>query len=158
MSHHLLPDRLSQTDHWLENMFRRVAAGILGALNISIGLTMLIAGHRWFMTTPGVVATGPYNPHFVADVGAAFLAAGLALLVRSWRFRFWPAAAAGSTFLVFHGLIHVRDFFLHPHDLGSTLSVVVSSFLAMWAALPSKGDTDAQRHRPQSDQAHGRPL
>jgi hypothetical protein len=139
-------------------MFKRVAVAVLGAWNIFIGLTMLIAGERWFMTTPSVAATGPYNPHFVADVGAAFLAAGLALLARSWRTRFWPAAVAGSTFLVLHGLIHVRDFVLHPHDLRSTLSVVVPSFLAMWAALPSKGDTDAQCPRPQSDQAHGRAL
>ncbi len=129
-------------------MLRRFAAGILGALNIFIGLTMLIAGERWFMTTPGVVTTGPFNPHFVADVGAAFLASGLALLARGWRPFCWPAAVAGSTFLVFHGLIHVRDFVLHAHDLGSTLSVVVPSFLAMWAALPSKGDTDAQCPRP----------
>jgi hypothetical protein len=129
-------------------MFKRVAAGMLGALNILVGLTMLIAGERWFVTTPSVAATGPYNSHFVADVGAAFLAAGLALLARSWRTRFWPAAVAGSTFLIFHGLIHVRDFFLHPHDLMSMLSVVVPSILAMWAALPSKRDTDAELHRP----------
>jgi hypothetical protein len=139
-------------------MFKKVAAGFLGALNILIGLTMLIAGERWFMTTSGVAATGPYNAHFVADVGTAFLAAGLALFARSCRTRFWPAAVAGSTFLVCHGLIHVRDFILHPHDLRLTLSVVVPSFLAMWAALPSKGDTDAQCSRPKSDQAHGRSL
>jgi hypothetical protein len=128
-------------------MLKRVAAGILGALHMLIGLTMLIAGERWFITTASVAATGPYNSHFVADVGAAFLAAGLALLARSWRSRFWPAAVAGSTFLVLHGLIHVWDFFLHPHELMSTLSVVVPSIIAMWAALPSKGDIDAQHPR-----------
>lgn len=120
-------------------MLRRVAAAILGALIIFLGLTMLIAGERWFMTTPDVAATGPYNPHFVADVGAAFLASGLSLLSRGWRPCYWPAAVAGSIFLVLHGLIHIRDFVLHPHDLVATLSVVAPSFLAMWAALPAKG-------------------
>jgi hypothetical protein len=139
-------------------MIKRIVAGFLGALNIGIGLTLLVAGERWFMNTASLAATGRYNPHFVADVGAAFLAAGLALFARSWRTRFWPAAMAGSTFLVFHGLIHVRDFFLHPHDLRSTLSVVVPSFLALWSAIPSKGDTDAECARPQIDQANGKAL
>jgi hypothetical protein len=139
-------------------MIKKIVAGFLGALNICIGSTLLVAGERWFMNTPSVAATGPYNPHFVADVGAAFPAAGLALLARSWRTRLWPAAMAGSTFLVFHGSIHVRDFFRHPHDLGSTLSVVVPSFLALWSAIPSKGDTSAECARPQFDEANGKAL
>jgi hypothetical protein len=126
-------------------MLKRIMAGLLGALNVGVGLTMMSAGQHWFMTTPSVAATGPYNPHFVADVGAAFLAAGLALFARTWRTHFWPAAIAGCLFLVLHASIHIRDFTLHPHDLGPTLSVVVPSFLALWSAIPSERETHAQR-------------
>ena len=40
-------------------------------------LAMLIDGQRWYSSVPGVVFTGPYNGHFVQDIGAAFFAAGL---------------------------------------------------------------------------------
>jgi hypothetical protein len=43
---------------------------------------MLFDGATWYASVPGVVETGPYNPHFVQDIGAAFLVAGLALAAR----------------------------------------------------------------------------
>src|SRR5215218_3822440 len=58
---------------------RRSIAEILAVINALNGLTMLFAGPFWWATVPGVADTGPFNPHFVQDVGAAFLAAGLAL-------------------------------------------------------------------------------
>ena len=124
-------------------MIKRISAGLLGGLHLLSGLYMLIAGERWYMTTTGVAATGPYNAHFVADVGVAFIAAGLALLARSWRPRYWPAAVAGSAFLVFHALIHVVEFAHHPNDLKSTLYIAILAALALWAALPTRGESRA---------------
>ena len=46
---------------------------------------MLAAGPLWYETVPGVPDTGPFNPHFVQDIGVAFLVAGLALAARAWR-------------------------------------------------------------------------
>ena len=60
---------------------RRVLATILAVLNVTNGLAMLFAGPLWFESVPGAAETGPFNPHFVQDVGAAFLVAGLALIV-----------------------------------------------------------------------------
>jgi hypothetical protein len=124
-------------------MIRRIAAGLLGGLHALIGLYMLMAGQRWYLNTTGVAATGPYNAHFVADVGAAFIAAGLALLARSWRVRYWPAAVAGSAFLVFHALIHLAEFAHHPDDLRSVVFIEVLAGLALWASLPTRGDRSA---------------
>ena len=42
------------------------------------GLSMLLFPETWFNTIPGVTATGPFNAHFVRDVGAAYLVCGLA--------------------------------------------------------------------------------
>ena len=60
---------------------------------------------------PGVTATGPYNPHFVRDIGAAYLvtAAGpgvVRLASRAKAGRRWSRAAA---FLTLHAAIHVFD-------------------------------------------------
>ena len=52
----------------------RWALPVLLAAN---GLFMLLAPHAWYPAVPGVTETGPYNPHFVRDIGAAYLA-GLA--------------------------------------------------------------------------------
>ena len=54
--------------------------------------------------------TGPFNPHFVRDIGCAFLAVGVALgwaaVVPRWRAALVPVAAV---FLVGHGLLHAVD-------------------------------------------------
>ena len=83
-------------------MWRRWLAGVLGAFNALNGVVMLADGRHWYDTVPGVVFTGPYNPHFVRDIGAAFLAAGLGLIARAWRVRYWPAAVVGAGFLALH--------------------------------------------------------
>src|SRR5262245_56268474 len=88
---------------------RRVLAAISALLGAANGLWMLFAGAAWYATVPGVTRTGPYNPHFVQDIGAAFLVAGLALGTRAWRPHLWPAAVAGAAFLSVHALIHVSD-------------------------------------------------
>lgn len=80
-------------------MLKRVLAGALGALSAANGAIMLSAGPHWYETTPGVADTGPFNPHFVADVGAAYAVAGSALLARAVRPQYWPAAVAGAAFL-----------------------------------------------------------
>lgn len=121
-------------------MLRRILAAALGGLSVVTGFTMLIDGERWFNSV--AASTGPFNSHFVADVGVAFIAAGLGLFARSWRARFWPAAVTGSAFLVFHALIHIVEFSLHPHDLPTMLGIVISAALAMWAALPNQGARD----------------
>jgi len=90
---------------------RRSIAAVLAAINLLNGLVMLFAGPFWWNGVPGVTETGPYNPHFVQDVGAAFLAAGLALGARAWRTQYWPAAVAGAAFLVVHALLALNPIF-----------------------------------------------
>ena len=123
-------------------VMQRWLSGGLGAMAAGNGVMMLVDGQHWYATIPGVSETGPFNPHFVADIGAAFLIAGLALAARAWRPQYWPAAFAGAGFLCAHGLIHVLDILGgHSHHAGfETLSVVLPSVLALWASLPAKGE------------------
>jgi peptidoglycan/LPS O-acetylase OafA/YrhL len=103
---------------------------------------MLFAGPAWYAAVPGASETGPYNPHFVQDVGAAFLVAGLALAARAWRPVYWPAAVAGSGFLVAHALIHLVMIVTgHDHHVTADLAaVVVPAALALYSAFPDQGE------------------
>ena len=131
-------------------MWRRWLAGLLGAFNALNGVVMLADGRRWYESVPGVVFTGPYNAHFVQDIGAAFLAAGLGLLARAWRVQYWPAAIVGAGFLVLHAAIHVIMLVgmmlglcsdeAWPTDIAL---VIAPAALALFVSLPGKGEINA---------------
>ena len=121
---------------------QRRLAGVLGAFHAANGLAMLCAGSTWWTRVPGAAETGPFNPHLVQDVGAAFLAAGLALGLRAWRPNYWPAALAGSLFLVGHATIHLIMLASgHDHHPGADLAgVILPAALAVYSAFPAKGE------------------
>jgi hypothetical protein len=127
----------------------RWIAAILGLFNAANGLAMLFANSTWWASVPGVSDTGPFNPHFVQDVGAAFLAAGVAQGLRAWRPVYWPAALAGSLFLAAHAVIHlVMIASGHDHHAAADLaSVILPAALAVYSAFPTKGEQHAQVHR-----------
>jgi hypothetical protein len=118
---------------------RRSLAALLALLNIANGLWMLFAGPTWYATVPGATHTGPFNPHFVQDIGAAFLVAGLGLAARAWRPALWPAGVTGAAFLAAHGLIHLADIFAgHAESPARDIAVVViPAMAALYASLPS---------------------
>ena len=124
---------------------RRAIAAVLAIPTLVNGLAMLAAGSLWNDTVPGVTDTGPFNPHFVQDIGLAFLMASLALAVRAWRPRYWPAAVAGAGFLAAHALLHVALIAGgHSHHVASDLlAIVVPSALALYSAFPSQGEYHA---------------
>jgi peptidoglycan/LPS O-acetylase OafA/YrhL len=124
---------------------RRSIAAVLAVLTVLNGLMMLLAGAAWYESVPGVSETGPYNPHFIQDIGAAFLAAGLALAARVWRPRYWPAAVAGAGFLAFHALLHlVMIASGHDHYAAFDLiAIVLPAGLALYSAFPDPGERDA---------------
>jgi len=110
------------------------------------GLVMLFAGLWWYGVVPGVPLTGPYNPHFVRDIGAAYLVCGgahawLALKGRAA----WPALVAAAAFLILHAAIHVfdavcgtRPFADLARDFGGVfVPAFIALGLAVWQAPPS---------------------
>ena len=124
---------------------QRSLAAILAIPTLFNGLVMLVAGPFWYASVPGVTDTGPFNPHFVQDIGLAFLAAGLALAARAWRPRYWPAAVAGTGFLAAHALLHlVMIVGGHSHHAGFDLLVIVlPATLALYSAFPAQGEKHA---------------
>lgn len=130
-------------------MSRTLSAALAAALGLN-GLVMLFAGIWWYGAVPGVVATGPYNPHFVRDIGAAYLVVGLSLAAFAWRPRAaWPALAAAAGFLTLHAAIHVFDAACGTHPLadmvrdfgGVYLPALITLGLALRAARPCLKET-----------------
>ncbi|MGO4717296.1 hypothetical protein [Bradyrhizobium sp. 2TAF24] len=119
---------------------RRLILGLVGGSNALNGLTMLTAGQRWYALVPGVTETGPYNGHFIQDIGIAFLIAGLALAATTWRPALWPAGVAGAGFLAGHALLHLAGLAAgHAHHAAFDLAaIVVPAALAVIAAIPAK--------------------
>ena len=118
---------------------QRATAAILAIPTVLNGLVMLVAGPFWYANLPGATATGPFNPHFVQDIGVAFLVAGLALAARAWRPRYWPAAVTGAAFLAAHALIHLVAIIDGPsHQAGFDLfAIVLPAALALYSAFPA---------------------
>ena len=84
---------------------------VLGVGMIANALWMLAGPMHWYTELPaGVPDTGPFNPHFVRDIGCAFLTVGIALIwaARSEAIRF-PLAAVSLVFLAAHALLHIYD-------------------------------------------------
>jgi len=51
-------------------------AALLGVALIANGVFMLVALADWYVAVPGVTATGPFNQHFLRDIGLIFLLLG----------------------------------------------------------------------------------
>jgi len=92
-------------------MLKSVCLGlavVLGFAALANGLFMLASPRGWYFTVPGVTMSGPFNQHFVRDIGLIFLLVSAGFLVGAWR----PASratlwAAATTWLVGHALFHV---------------------------------------------------
>ena len=68
----------------MNSLIRWVLPVLLG-LN---GAMMLVAPGPWYEAVPGVTGTGPFNSHFIRDIGAAYLACAAGL---GW----WAARRTG---------------------------------------------------------------
>jgi hypothetical protein len=83
-------------------------AALLGAAAIANGLTMLVSPHGWYLGVPGVPMSGPFNQHFVRDIGVVFVLVGLAFVggmaAPLHRALLWSAATA---WLVCHASLHL---------------------------------------------------
>lgn len=87
----------------------RIVLFILAAWHGINGIFMLLGPRRWYASIPGVMDTGAFNPHFVTDIGIAFLACALALLVAAQAGGMHRVALllAPALFLGGHALLHL---------------------------------------------------
>jgi hypothetical protein len=126
-------------------MLHRLCIGtaiLMGSAALANGIFMLASPAHWYFAIPGVTTTGPYNQHFIRDIGLVFLFVGAALLIGTERRQHRVALWAAATFwLGAHAFFHywevavgicapsalLRDF---P---AVTLPAFIGAGLTLWA-------------------------
>lgn len=105
---------------------------------LAAGAYMLIDPAVWYARTPGVIATGPFNSHFVRDIALAFIVSGGAIaLGTAGAVR--QTALAGAAWPCLHALFHLLIWFARglPVDLVAAVNLAgiqLPAWLALWAA------------------------
>lgn len=143
----------------LSRQHYRLLLAIILAAN---GLFALAFPQAWYARIPGVTDTGPLNTHFVRDIGAAYVIAGLGF---AWLWRnacAWPAALAGSAFLAVHALVHAGEMLVGSIDAHHLLrdlpGVFLLPVLAAWLAWPRQPPTKENQHAEMARAASARRL
>ncbi|MGH6615395.1 hypothetical protein [Sphingomonas sp.] len=126
-------------------MLKRICLGtavVLGLGALANGLFMLVSPVNWYFAVPGVTTTGPFNQHFLRDIGLIFLFIGSAFLVGTarptYRVALWSAA---SLWLCGHALFHIWEVAVgicEPSALvrdfaAVTLPALIGAALSLWA-------------------------
>ena len=89
----------------------RIVFLVGGLGNAGNALWMLADPYGWYIGLPaGVPDFGPYNEHFVRDIGCTFMSLGLLLLsAAAIPSMGLPALVATTLFSGMHALVHVYD-------------------------------------------------
>ena len=84
---------------------------LFSLLNVFNGAWMLLFPQSWYTDLPADVPhTGPFNAHFVRDLGVAFLVAGVAFAWSARNIdRSYPVHIGLTIFFTGHALIHLLD-------------------------------------------------
>jgi hypothetical protein len=119
-------------------------AAVLSALLIANGLFMVINPESWYYAVPGVVERGPFNQHFIRDIGFLYTIMGACFIVgtrmETARLPLWLLP---SLWLTSHALFHVWEVIVGicgPASLledfaGVTLPAIIGLALS-WSAKP----------------------
>ena len=132
-----------------------VIAFFLGVAMAGNGAYMSYAPDTWYRQVPGVTASGPFNPHFIVDIGLIYLLVGAAYLIgiawRRQRIGLWLFATA---WLAGHALFHLLEAIdsdvtaaaMRRDFIGVTLPALLGMALVINTALsniPGARDTPA---------------
>ena len=103
------------------------------------GLYIAILPFVFYENAPGVVDTGPYNMHFVRDVGFAFTVSALALAYGLHK-QLKPLVLFGTAWLAVHGLFHLVLWAVHSDHMSQAaitdlILVVLPAALLTYLAL-----------------------
>ena len=125
-----------------------IVATLLALFLVGNGGYMLANPGDWYLAVDGVADTGPFNPHFVRDIGFIYLLTGIALVAGIYlpdqRPGLWTTAAAWhlahAGFHVWEVVVGIcgpealaRDFL--GVSLPSLLMLAIA--LAAWRARPA---------------------
>ena len=105
-------------------MFVRAGLILVGVFYLINGAAMIAVPAYWYAATPGVVATGPMNPHFIRDIGLIFVASGAGFLLGARSGSTAAALAlAAATWPALHALFHVWLWFAYGFPQAADVAV-----------------------------------
>ena len=94
----------------MANKFIVISAALLGILALANGVFMILAPEPWYWLVPGVPDRGPFNQHFLRDIGIIYLLIGLAFsygtVSSRHRFALWIFP---SCWLLGHAIFHLWE-------------------------------------------------
>lgn len=92
------------------NRATTVAATLLGLAALTNGFFMTFAPETWYWLVPGVPGRGPFNQHFVRDIGINYILIGIAFVAGAMFIKhqliLWLMPTA---WLTGHAMIHVWE-------------------------------------------------
>ena len=139
---------------------------VLGAILLVNGVVMLVVPENWYWTVPGVPDRGPFNQHFVRDIGFIYVLAGSCFLfgLRDLQHRivWWFIP---TVWLTCHSMFHIWEVAVGicgPEALlvdfmGVTLPSLLGLALCVYAYRQSADKKTAQvqpgdlYHRPKNN-------
>lgn len=107
-------------------------------LNVATGVVVFLAPGYFYNNVPGVAMMGPFNVHFIRDVGLAYCGSGVLLAV-AWRRQDYAFALGGALWPCLHALFHIQIWFARgaPVDrvaITNLLGIQLPAWLALFAA------------------------
>ena len=85
----------------------RTALAIVGTLTLVTGPYVFFLPTLFYDLTPGLSAMGPFNLHFIRDVGLAYFASGACLVIAAVTIN-RSLAIAGVLWPFLHAVFHVQ--------------------------------------------------
>lgn len=126
-------------------MLKRIClamAVLLGLGDIANGIIMLASPAAWYFAVPGVTTTGPFNQHFLRDIGIIFVFLGAGYLAGAARAEYrvvlWGTA---TLWLCSHAVFHFWEvavgicgaYALARDFPAVTLPALIGVALTVWA-------------------------
>lgn len=115
---------------------------VIGAIYALNALVMWFLPVWWYTTVPGITMMGPFNLHFVRDIGLVYLVSGLGLIYGA---RAPQVALFGSLWPALHAVFHAWIFVQRgmPMDLIAATNLVLIQFpawLSLWSSVKLRSD------------------
>jgi len=94
----------------MPNVFTAGVAIFLGVISLANGVFMTVSPEPWYWMVPGVPDRGPFNQHFLRDIGIIYALIGVAFISGAsfikQRFALWLMPTA---WLAGHAIFHIWE-------------------------------------------------
>ena len=126
----------------------KILALLLGMLAIINGVIMIFSPEPWYWAVAGVADRGPFNQHFLRDIGIIYLLIGIAFIIGTFylklRFALWLMPTA---WLTGHAVFHfweVATGICEPESIIEDFAgVTLPAMIASWLTYRAFKDNDA---------------